>query len=210
MAELATRVLIVAEDLLARAGLASVLHDRPDVMVVGQSAPLGDLQAMIAASRPDVLLWDLGWAIEPVLEELMGRAGELPPIVALLPVSARVQGARLTKLHGLLSRDAAPETLGAAVQAAAHGLRVMDPTLEPIRAGLEPTDPLPLTEPLTERELEVLRLVAEGLANKAIGARLSVSEHTVKFHLNALLRKLGAQSRTDAVVRATRLGLILL
>jgi DNA-binding NarL/FixJ family response regulator len=210
MAELATRVLIVAEDLLARAGLASVLHDRPDVLVVGQSAPLGDLEAMIAASRPDVLLWDLGWATEPVLEELMGRAGELPPIVALLPVGARVQGARLIKLHGLLARDAAPETLGAAVQAAAHGLRVMDPTLEPIRAGLEPTDPLPLTEPLTERELEVLRLVAEGLANKAIGARLSVSEHTVKFHLNALLRKLGAQSRTDAVVRATRLGLILL
>jgi DNA-binding NarL/FixJ family response regulator len=210
MGKLATRILIVAEDLLARAGLASVLHDRPDVIVVGQSAPLGDLEAMIAASRPDVLLWDLGWATEPVLDELMGRAGELPPIVALLPVSVRVQGARLTKLHGLIPRDAAPETLGAAIQAAAHGLRVMDPSLEPIRAGLEPTDPLPLTEPLTERELEVLRLVAEGLANKAIGARLSVSEHTVKFHLNSLLRKLGAQSRTDAVVRATRLGLILL
>ncbi len=210
MADPATRVLIVAEDLLARAGLASVLHDRPDVVVVGQSAPLGDLEAMIAASRPDVLLWDLGWAIEPILDELMGRAGELPPIVALLPVSARVQGARLTRLHGVLPRDAAPETLGAALQAAARGLRVMDPTLEPIRAGIEPTDPIPLTEPLTERELEVLRLVAEGLANKAIGARLSVSEHTVKFHLNAVLRKLGAQSRTDAVVRATRLGLILL
>src|SRR3989304_746642 len=102
MAELATRVLIVAEDLLARAGLASVLHDRPDVLVVGQRAPLGDLEAMIAASRPDVLLWDLGWAAEPVLDELMGRAGELPPIVALLPGSVRVQGPRLTKLYGLL------------------------------------------------------------------------------------------------------------
>lgn len=210
MADPATRVLIVAEDLLARAGLAGVLHDRPDVTVVGQSAPLGDLEAMIAASRPDVLLWDLGWATEPVVDELVGRAGELPPIVALLPVSARAPGPRWTRLHGWLSRDAAPETLGAALQAAAHGLRVMDPTLEPIRAALEPTDPLPPTDPLTERELEVLRLVAEGLANKAIGARLSVSEHTVKFHLNALLRKLGAQSRTDAVVRATRLGLILL
>ncbi len=121
-----------------------------------------------------------------------------------------MQGARLARLHGILFRDAAPEMLAAAVRAAAQGLRVMDPTLEPFRAGLEPIEALPLAEPLTERELEVLRLVAEGLANKAIAARLSVSEHTVKFHLNAVLRKLGAQSRTDAVVRATRLGLILL
>jgi DNA-binding NarL/FixJ family response regulator len=205
-----TRVLIVAEDLLARAGLASVLHGRPDVVIVGQSGPLGDLEAMIAASRPDVLLWDLGWATEPDLDELTVRSGELPPIVALLPVGARVPGARLARLHGLLFRDAASETLAAAVLAAARGLRVMDPTLEPFRAGLDPMDALPLADPLTERELEVLRLVAEGLANKAIAARLSVSEHTIKFHLNAVLRKLGAQSRTDAVVRATRLGLILL
>jgi DNA-binding NarL/FixJ family response regulator len=65
-------------------------------------------------------------------------------------------------------------------------------------------------EDLTPRELEVLGLLAEGLPNKAIGLRLGISEHTVKFHVNAVLGKLGAQSRTEAVVRATRLGLILL
>ena len=63
---------------------------------------------------------------------------------------------------------------------------------------------------LTPRELEVLRLLAEGLPNKTVAHRLEISEHTVKFHVNSLLAKLGAQSRTDAVVRATRLGLVLI
>jgi DNA-binding NarL/FixJ family response regulator len=68
----------------------------------------------------------------------------------------------------------------------------------------------PLIEDLTGREREVLGLMAEGMSNKTIALRLEISEHTVKFHVNAILRKLGAQSRTEAVVRATRLGLILL
>jgi DNA-binding NarL/FixJ family response regulator len=65
-------------------------------------------------------------------------------------------------------------------------------------------------EVLTPREQEVLQLLAEGLPNKTIADRLYISEHTVKFHVNAILSKLGAQSRTEAVVRATRLGLLLL
>jgi DNA-binding NarL/FixJ family response regulator len=65
-------------------------------------------------------------------------------------------------------------------------------------------------EALTPREQEVIQLLAEGLPNKTIADRLHISEHTVKFHVNAILSKLGAQSRTEAVVRATRLGLLLL
>jgi two-component system nitrate/nitrite response regulator NarL len=72
-----------------------------------------------------------------------------------------------------------------------------------------PPAPAP-TEELTAREREVLQLLAEGLPNKAIAARLTISEHTVKFHVNAILTKLGVQSRTEAVVRAVRLGLIML
>ena len=73
-----------------------------------------------------------------------------------------------------------------------------------------PPDSLPPGQELTPRELEVLQLLAEGLANKAIALQLDISEHTVKFHVNAILAKLGVQSRTQAVVRATRLGLIIL
>jgi DNA-binding NarL/FixJ family response regulator len=92
----------------------------------------------------------------------------------------------------------------------------VDPTFLPALAPVSPEtgvagpgDFAPVEE-LTSRELEVLRLMAEGLPNKTIALRLGISEHTVKFHVNAILGKLGVASRTEAVVRATRLGLILL
>ena len=89
------------------------------------------------------------------------------------------------------------------------GLVVSDPSLAP------PTAPLPIAASgplpqLTQREGEALRLLAEGLPNKAIADRLGISEHTVKFHVNSLMGKLGAQSRTEAVTRATRLDLLLI
>jgi DNA-binding NarL/FixJ family response regulator len=109
-----------------------------------------------------------------------------------------------------LLREASATRLQASLQAVSSGLVVCD---EALGAALMPTrhaDFMPLMDALTPREFEVLRLVAEGLPNKIIAARLHISEHTVKFHVNALMGKLGAQSRTEAVVRATRLGLLLL
>ena len=210
MLEPPVRLLIVAEDILARTGLASVLDGRADVLVVGQSAPLGDLEAMLEASRPDVLLWDLGWNADVPIEVLAERSPDLPPVVALLPGPAHAAEARRAGARGLMARDTDVEMLALAVLAVRRGLRVMDPSLESVQLDGEARVVHPPSEPLTEREFEVLRLVAEGLPNKAIAARLNVSDHTVKFHLNGVLRKLGAQSRTDAVVRATRLGLLLL
>ncbi len=210
MSEPPVRLLIVAEDILARTGLASVLGGRTDVLVVGQCAPQGELEAMVEASRPDVLLWDLGWNADLPLEGLAERAPDLPPVVALLPSPAHSAEARRAGARGLMARDADSETLALAVLAVRRGLRVTDPSLDALQHDAEAREVHPPSNPLTERELEVLRLVAEGLPNKAIAARLSVSDHTVKFHLNGVLRKLGAQSRTDAVVRATRLGLLLL
>ena len=87
---------------------------------------------------------------------------------------------------------------------------MLDPGLAAAVKTIVDNPPLPPAEPLTARELQVLRLLAEGLANKAIAQRLAISEHTVKFHVNAIMGKLGADSRTEAVVRASRLGLILL
>ena len=92
----------------------------------------------------------------------------------------------------------------------ARGLTVFEPTLSPLRptsrAAASPTSP----EALTPREREVLALLAEGLSNKAIADRLAISEHTAKFHVNAVLAKLGVQRRTEAVVRAARMGLVTL
>jgi DNA-binding NarL/FixJ family response regulator len=110
----------------------------------------------------------------------------------------------------LLPRHAAGASIVAAASAVGQGLAVVDPSFtEQIPWPPVRPDGVPLEE-LTAREMEVLQLLAEGLPNKSIAQRLDISEHTVKFHVNAILRKLEAQSRTEAVVQATRLGLILL
>jgi DNA-binding NarL/FixJ family response regulator len=206
------RVLIVADDPLVRAGLAALLDDQPECTVAGQLASAGDLATASVLYHPDAILWDLGW--DPALDPLPLRASELEElqlrVVVLLPDDNLVSRAWAVGARGLLYRDADAETLIAALQAVAQGLAVVDPALA---ASILPTSDEPaarLVEELTARETEVLQLLAEGMSNKAIALSLEISEHTVKFHVNSILGKLGAQSRTDAVVRATRLGLILL
>ena len=202
------RVLVVADDSLARAGLAALLASQPDCRVVGQGTS-EDLVDEAALYRPDVILWDLGWDPEPLLE-LDPFGTNQPPIVALLPDEAYAADAWAAGLQGLLLRDSSAESLAAALQAAIQGLVVLDAALAvAVLPARDPEAEL-LVEALTPRELEVVQLLAEGLSNRAIAHRLEISEHTVKFHVNAILGKLDAQSRTEAVVRATRVGLILL
>ncbi len=231
-------LLLIADDPLARAGLAALLREEPGVAVAGQIAADGDLAAAVAAYRPAVVIWDMGWeparrveALSHFMEEVAGPVRL--PVVALMtagaPVGAAVRGAGVL---GLLGREAGGDQIAAAAQAVLLGLHVKDPALGRLRPRLPddvamapeartgaapPGAPLPVTvadealiEPLSARELDVLRRMAEGLSNKLIARDLGISEHTVKYHVNAILGKLGAQSRTEAVVRATRIGLILL
>jgi len=109
-----------------------------------------------------------------------------------------------------LPRQVDGERLTAALNAIAAGLLVLDPGQRALLTPLPETDPVELLEPLTPREEDVLALLADGLTNRAIARQLAISENTVKFHVQSLLGKLDAQSRTDAVVRATRLGLLIL
>lgn len=203
------RVLILADDPLARAGLAALLDATPPVDVAGQSSSDVDLTALLAAFQPDALLWDLGWTPDSQIAVLSQFVEERAvPVVALLATPALAGAARAAGARGLLSRGADGAHMAAALAAVAHGLLVFDETLLPAQASL-PTD-MELVEPLSNRELEVLRHLAEGLSNKEIARSLGISENTVKFHVNAILGKVGAQSRTEAVVRATRAGLLLL
>jgi DNA-binding NarL/FixJ family response regulator len=129
--------------------------------------------------------------------------------VALLPDGTHAANVWTNGARGLLLRDVSVGPLLATLLAVTHGLLVLDPALA---TGVLPTRDRTsesLIEELTPREVEVLQLLADGLTNKAIAHQLGISEHT-KFHVNAILGKLGGQSRTEAVVRATRLGLILL
>lgn len=199
------RVLILADDPLARAGLAALLGDQPGIAITGQAAPGDDLPGGLDVYRPDAVVWDLGWDSGPIPEVLLDWAEDGPPVVALVADETGAAEAWTAGARAVLARSVPAETLVAALGAAAHGLAVLDPALA---GGLPLARPASPPAELTARELDVLRLLAEGLPNKAIAQRLAISEHTVKFHLNAILGKLGAQSRTEAVVVAIRLGLI--
>ena len=113
----------------------------------------------------------------------------------------------MTGPRAYLTREAGAEELAAAVRAVSQGLAVFSPALLAGRSPSEATQ-APSPDVLTEREREVLPLLADGLPNKAIALRLGISEHTVKFHVGAILSKLGASSRTEAVVLAARRGLL--
>lgn len=134
---------------------------------------------------------------------------ELPiPVVLLMDPSnsALINAVLRAGVRGVLSWDATPQEIESALAAVNAGLVVTAPEFLP---GLHPSAE-ELAEPLSERELEVLDLLAEGLSNKLIAHRLSISEHTVKTHVAAIFAKLGASSRTEAVSQAIRRGLVML
>ena len=207
------RVLLVGEDPLARSGLALLLAREPGIAIVAErpeQSAVADLAAEMAASGAALILWDLGPDPESHLETLALAARESgAPILALLePGSGERTLATLADgARGALARSAPPARIAAALVAIASGLLVIDEP--PAGSGAHAARSAELmAEPLTPREQDVLRLLAEGLATKQIASRLGVSEHTAKSHVNAILAKLGAESRTEAVVRAARLGLI--
>ena len=217
------RVLVIASSPLARAGLAALMSEQPGLAIVGHAAGDGDLADSIGIYRPDILVWDMDWEPLEVLERLAdARDARLPVVALLADVDSAGESAPAligAGVRALLLQNANSDDLAAAVIAAARGMVALDGEVadmvfaDTTRAGSTRPSANSTAEPvetLTARELEVINLIAEGLPNKTIAGRLNISEHTVKFHVNAILTKLGAQSRTEAVVRATRLGLITL
>jgi DNA-binding NarL/FixJ family response regulator len=208
-----TRVVILGEDALARSALVNRLAGHPHVSVIAHAAAEAAVSAVIE-HEPDVVLWDLGLH-GGTATHLRGGGGAAGlrawdggvPVLALSDAGA---GPELIHAgaQGVLGRDTSGARLSAALVAVAHDLRVSDAAVEPATPRLLATPDAP-PEALTPREREVVNLLAQGLSNKAIGERLAISEHTAKFHVNAILGKLGASGRTDAVMRAVRLGLIL-
>lgn len=213
----AINVSVVADDPLSRAGLAALLDASPECEIVAQTEGGERWPNEIDTYQSDVIVWDMGWDVsitqlEDIGERLAGaNNGELPiPIVALIPDETFVAQMLSAGIQGILLRDVDTDQLINALLAVTHNLVVLDPTLLAQAAGRIPQFNIVPVEDLTPRESEVLQLVAEGLPNKLIARRLQISEHTVKFHINAIFTKLGVSSRTEAVVYAMRLGLITL
>ena len=210
------RVFIVAASPLARAGLENLLAAR-DVEVVGSAATIEILTDQLSDAAPDVVLIDSsGEPLEPMMGSLLasGLASDVAVVVLADGMTAAASADALRAgVRAALPGDISPEQLVSALQAVASGLLVLHPSHaeEGLAAGSAPARALDeLAESLTNRELEVLQMLAAGLSNKEIAARLNISEHTVKFHVASILGKLGAGSRTEAVSLGIRRGLVLL
>jgi two-component system nitrate/nitrite response regulator NarL len=194
------RAAVVADDPVVRTGLAALLSAYPGLSVVSAT---GEPSARPSLSAPEVLVWDLDAdAGAPA------GFGTDVPVVALVRDAGAYDGALRAGAKGVLVRSVGGEQLGSAVVAVAEGNVVLSPAVYDALLGARPK---PVAGPplaLTPREFEVLELLAEGLSNRLIAARLGISEHTAKFHVNAILDKLGAETRTEAVVLAARSGVL--
>jgi two-component system, NarL family, response regulator YdfI len=210
------RVFIVAASSLARAGLQNLVATR-DVEVVGSVANVESLTSQWQDAEADIALIDAsGEQFESMLDSLTASQLASEATVVILsehPEPRWLAEALRAGVRAVLPSDISPEQLVAALEAAAAGLTVMHSSevasLFPA-SGPASRPPTELAEPLTPRESEVLQMLASGLANKEIAARLTISEHTVKFHVASILGKLGAASRTEAVALGIRRGLVLL
>jgi DNA-binding NarL/FixJ family response regulator len=210
VSEAGLRVLLVADDPLARGGLAALLAGEAGVTLAGEASSGDELAAAVGTLAPDAALWDLG--VAPAATRGLERAHELGgvPFVVLLAQQDLAGDALDAGARGVLLRETEPARLASALRAAASGLLVLDAGLADWVLRRRSETPDAPMEDLTARESEVLALLAQGLTNKAIAARLGISDHTAKFHVNSILAKLGVGSRTEAVVLAARTGLVAL
>jgi len=193
---------VVARDPLVRSGLVAVLSAYPGLVLK---------EALETAHEPvaaDVVVWD---APEP-----WGRPS-LTPTLALVGAAHEARQALRLGARGALSRSTAPHAIASAAVAVAAGHWVLDDSfagallhLGDARDSGATTGAAGAPGPLSPRELQVLTLLSEGLSNRDVAARLGISRHTAKFHVNAILDKLGATTRTEAVVLAARSGLLTL
>jgi two-component system nitrate/nitrite response regulator NarL len=201
------RVCVLADDAIARAGLTGLLA--ADGLTVASARLTTDLDDALDEHAADVLLIDPGADPSRAAAWLDSARRCAAPAVALLVDATRLEDVFALGVVGALARDASPAAIRAALAAAAAGLVVIDAGFHRGRAApvgerrsVEPMDSL------TPREVEVLALLATGMANKVIAHHLGISEHTAKFHVTAVMAKLGATSRTDAVIRAARRGMV--
>lgn len=218
------RAAVVAQSLAIRIGLRALLSDGQSVEVTAEAASLAELETnlsdidvlVVAESRPPVGLNDLV------------ESGALPAVLLLSDEARGAQELAVISPHawGVLPVEATVEELLAAVMALHEGLIVLSPLSRQARRDGQGVATLSswlgltegeahgmaeqLVEPLTDRERQVLQLLAQGLSNKQIAAALSISEHTVKFHVSAIYGKLGAANRTEAVRLGVQQGLVIL
>jgi DNA-binding NarL/FixJ family response regulator len=211
------RVLLADDERLVRAGFRMILRAEPDIEVVGEAADGAEVVEEATRLRPDVVLMDIRMPTLDGLEatrRLLARPDPRPRVIVLTTFDRDeyVYAALRAGASGFLLKDAPEDRLLAAIRVAADGGSLFAPSAtrhlieEFVRRA--PRVAPPQLEQLTPRELEVLRLIAAGLSNEEIAAKLVVSEHTAKTHVAHILRKLELRDRTQAVVLAYESGIV--
>jgi two-component system, NarL family, response regulator YdfI len=205
----AIKIAVVATSAVRRAGLESIVRSHVEFQLAGSFGAMTGLASFARSNDLDVIVIDSDSIRDLLLEPISDAA-----IVLLMEVSHARSISRLLRsgVRAILSRESDPDDILSAIYAAYEGLVLLSTATAQSLAGVYGDQPLEVedefSEEITSRETDVLRMLAEGLVNKDIAARLGISEHTVKFHISSILDKLGASTRTEAVTLGIRRGLI--
>ncbi|MBM3818601.1 MAG: response regulator transcription factor [Acidimicrobiia bacterium] len=211
------RVVLVDDQTLVRRGIRSLLELAGDIAIAAEAGDGEEAVPLIRREKPDVVLLDVRMPKKDgvaVLREMHG-AGDLPPTILLTTFDddeALLEGVK-AGARGYLLKDVSLEQLTDAIRTVAQGGTVIRPAVtERVLRGLEHVrrdfDALSPPDPLTKREIEILRLMAGGYSNREIADALGTAEGTVKNHASSILSKLGVRDRTRAVLKALELGYI--
>ena len=206
------RVLVASPGAMTYERILSLLRTQADFQLVSTAYGNEGISELLSQADADVLVVEIGGAVNGnALEQVFLDS---LAIVALLehPSAGLLKRLIGDGIKGALPEDVSGEELAEAVRTAAAGLVVLSPEFAAVLA-LDTSDQMtaeldPILEPLTPREQDVLSMMAEGLLNKEIADRLRISEHTVKFHVSSIMGKLDASSRTEAVMRGIRRGIV--
>jgi DNA-binding NarL/FixJ family response regulator len=205
-------VLIKAPTPVLRAGLKSLVRTYASVDVIDESPDeIGSSQSDLVDLQPDVILAELDGRDDESAREVLDAADSGIPVILLIHGAISEWADVLTQgVRALLPNNSTGPQIAAAIEAVAAGLVVLYPAeMESVFHSEKLREfPEALPEALTAREIEVLRSMAEGLGNREIASRLRISEHTVKFHVASIMGKLGAGSRTQAVMLGIRHGIV--
>ncbi|THA32283.1 response regulator transcription factor [Streptomyces sp. A1277] len=213
------RVLVCDDQILVRTGLATIIDAQPDLEVAGECGDGRTAVEMAGRLRPDVVVMDIRMPVLDGIEAtrlLAGASVERPAkvlVVTTFNLDEYVYEALRAGASGFLLKDAPPAQLLHGIRTVQSGQALIDPEVTRKLVGryaarIRPTGSTPSDLPLTPRELEVLRLIADGFSNSEIAAALLISQETVKTFVSRILAKLGLRDRVQAVVYAYRQGLV--
>lgn len=207
------RVLLADDHAVVRKGIRDFLEEAGDIAVVAEAGNGEEALELIREQRPDVAVLDIQMPGRTGLEITRAvRTEQLPVGILILTAyddDPFVMTALRSGANGYVLKTAEPEEIVAAVHAVHEGQSALDPALlQKVMAYVAGRPPAGMVESLSAREIEVLRLAAQGFTNKAIGVQLGISDRTVQGHLTNIFGKLDVASRTEAVTKAIQLGLV--